>query len=143
MTEQEIERIATEAAKKAVKEAIDELSPSLLIISIAEHESVGSGRVIDAEKARSTPCKCFTYDSDTYAWSPGILGLISSKKNPEQYREFCALGCTPASPKMQERFGRLKGAIGEAHQEYLKGDKGIKEWWETVGNKLKEKEIEL
>lgn len=135
LTDQDIDRIAEAVAERLKEDAV--------ITHILEHEATGAGRVIDAAKAKATPCKCFTYDSDMYAWSPGVLGLISSKKNPEQYREFCALGCIPAGAGAEERFRKIKGAIGEAHKEWEAKGGDLKEWWEIVGKKMEEKRIEL
>ncbi|GAJ18758.1 unnamed protein product, partial [marine sediment metagenome] len=67
-----------------------------LLLDILEHEATGSGLVLNPARAEATSCKGFTYDKETYAWSPGVLGLISSKKNPEQLKQFCALGIEPA-----------------------------------------------
>jgi hypothetical protein len=117
--------------------------PDDLAFHVAEHEVMGGGIVVDEARARATPCKGFEFEGETYAWSPGIVGLISSKKNPEQLREFCALGIIPAGAGAQERFRKLKGAIGEAHAEWKKKGEGLKGWWETVGKTLREKGIEL
>jgi len=136
LTEADINTIA-EAVADRIRESNE------LLLHIMEHEVTGSGRVIDAEKARSTPCKCFTYDSETYAWSSGVLGLISSKKNPEQYAEFCALGCIPAGEGVRKRFEQIKQAVGEAHEEWQKTGGGLPEWWESVGESLEKHGVEL
>jgi hypothetical protein len=115
----------------------------LLLLHTLEHEATGAGRVIDAEKARSTPCKCFEYEGETFAWSPGVLGLISSRKNPEQFKEFCALGCLPAREGIKERFGRIRGAIGRAKKAYEREGGGPAKWWEKVGEELKEAKVEI
>lgn len=125
-------------------EAFRELDgDSFMLIHIMEHEAVGSGRVIDAARARATPCKAFEFEGETYAWSPGVLGLMSSKKNPEQIRQFCALGMEPAGAGTAERFKEIKSAMGEAHKEWEAKGGGLKKWWEKAGEKLSEKGIEL
>lgn len=114
-----------------------------LLTDILEHEATGQGRVIDPAKARATPCTCFTYDTTHYAWSPGVLGLISEKRNPEQFREFCALGCIPGGEGVQKRFEQIKGAITEAHKRWEKRDAGLPEWWEEVAKSLEAHHVEL
>lgn len=140
LTSEEIDEIVA----KTVDEVMDQVyGPHDLALHIAEHEATGSGRVINAELARATPCKGFTFGSETYAWSPGVLGLMSSKENPEQVREFCARGMEEAGADAQKRFGKLKSAIGEAHREWQEKGEGLKGWWTAVGGKLAEKGVEL
>jgi hypothetical protein len=140
LTKEEIQEIATKVADQVI-ERLQEVPD--LAFHIAEHEATGSGRVVNAALARATPCKGFTFEGETYAWSPGVLGLISSKKNPEQLKEFCAKGIEPAGAGAQERFKKLKSAIGEAHKEWEGKGEGLKGWWQAVGEKLEAKGIEL
>ena len=140
LTKEEIREIATRTADEVVERIHGTLD---LAFHIAEHEAIGAGRVLEPAVARATPCKGFKFNEETYAWSPGVLGLISSKKNPEQLKEFCALGIEPAGAGAQERFAKLKGAISEAHQEWEKEGGGLPSWWEQVGKTLAAKGIEL
>ena len=71
------------------------------------------------------------------------MGLISSKKNPEQLKEFCALGKEPAGAGAQKRFTEIKGAVSEAHEEWKKEDSGLPGWWSKVGEKMEARGIEL
>ncbi|GAI00782.1 unnamed protein product, partial [marine sediment metagenome] len=114
-----------------------------LAFHVAEHQAVGHGIVVDRALAERTPCKCFSYDTDEYAWSPGVVGLISSRKTPEDFEKFCAMGKEPASPGAAERFTKLRGAISEAHEEWKKKGGGLTGWWEEVGKTLAAKGIEL
>lgn len=116
-----------------------------ILVHILEHEATGHGLVIDAARARATPCTCFTVEEDGFeaCWSPGVLGLMTTKKNPEQIREFCALGKFPGGAGAKERFLKVKGAIKKAHERWEKGKGGLEEWWKEVGKSLEEKEIEL
>ncbi|MBA7558265.1 hypothetical protein ES705_51062 [subsurface metagenome] len=114
-----------------------------LLLDILEHESTGSGLVLDPAKAAATPCKCFAYDSQEYCWSPGVLGLISSKKNPEQIAQFCAVGKSPAGEGVKERFTKIKLAIEEAHREWEKKGEGLPAWWNEVAKSLKKHGVEL
>ena len=114
-----------------------------LLLDIMEHEVLGSGRVVDSARAEATPCKGFTFNSDTYAWSPGILGLISSKKNPEQITRYCALVIEQAGGSLVDRFQKVKGAVEEAHQAWQKEGGGLESWWHKVGESLEKHGIEL
>jgi len=114
-----------------------------LLLDIMEHEVLVSGRVIDVARAEATPCKGFTFGSETYAWSPGILGLISSKKNPEQLERYCALGIEPSSGSLVDRFQKVKGAVEEAHQSWEKEGGDLQSWWHKVGESLEKHKIEL
>jgi len=140
MTKEEIQEIATRTADEVIEriQGVPELG-----LHIAEHEAVGSARVIDTAKAQNPdiPCKCFAFEEGQYCWKPGYLGLISSKKNPEQMAT-CVV-TVPASPGAQKRFAELKGAMSEAHQEYEKEGGGLPGWWEKTGQKLAEKGIAL
>ncbi|GAI71787.1 unnamed protein product [marine sediment metagenome] len=140
LTNEDIEQIA----KRTAEEVMDRVyGVPELAFHVAEHEATGHGIVVDRALAERTPCKCFSYDTDEYAWSPGVVGLISSRKTPEDFEKFCAMGKEPASPGAAERFTKLKGAISEAHEEWGKKGEGLPEWWEEVGKKLAAKGIEL
>lgn len=114
-----------------------------LLLDVMEHKVLGSGRVIDAARAKATPCTCFTYDDAEMCWSPGILGLMSSKKNPEQIAKYCALGKTPDGSGVKQRFAKIKGAVEEAHAEWEKSGDGLPEWWSAVAKSLEKHKIEL
>jgi hypothetical protein len=134
--------LAQQQAVKAGREKEAEKNKELLL-DVLEHQVLGGGRVIDATRAESTPCKGFTFDSETYAWSPGILGLISSKKNPEQLKRYCALGIEPAGAGVAERFKKVKSAVEEAHQSWQKEGGDLESWWHKVGESLEKHKIEL
>jgi len=140
LTEQEIKEIAQKTADEVLSRM-----PSTLILHIMEHEVIGGGRVIDEAKAVATPCKCFTMEDDGFeaCWSPGILGLMTSQKNPEQIAKYCALGKEPGGEGAQKRFTEIRSAISEAHEEWKKEDSGLAGWWEKVGEKLEARGIEL
>ena len=140
MRQEEIEQIARRTADEVLARVygVPELA-----LHIAEHEATGHGIVVDRALAERTPCKCFTYDTDEYAWSPGVVGLISERKTPEDFSKFCAVGKEPASPGAAERFTKLKGAISEAHEEWEKKGEGLAGWWAQVGKTLAEKGIAL
>ena len=139
MTQDEMERLAEMVAEKLKEDS----HMAIFVLHSLEHEATGSGRVIDATRARATPCKCFTFEGEEYCWSPGVLGLMSSKKNPEQIAQYCVAGKEVAGAGAARRFAELKATIGEAHQEWQKEGGDLKKWWQKVGEKLEEKGIEL
>lgn len=137
-----LREIVTELTDVIAELSEPEMEP-LLVLHSLEHEATGHGRVIDVARARATPCKCFGYEDEEYCWSPGVLGLMSSKKNPEQVTEFCTLGKEPGGEGVKARFKEIKSAIAEAHKEWMETGKDLKGWWTIVGEKLAEKGVEL
>lgn len=114
-----------------------------LAFHIAEHEVTGHAIEVNPAKARdlNVPAKCFPYGGEEYCWKPGYVGLISSKKNPEQYATIKVKEA--AAPGAQERFARLKSAVGKAHAKWGKEGGGLEGWWKAVGETLAEKGLEL
>lgn len=132
LTEERISEIARQAAKEVVEE---EVTKAEVPLHILEHEATGHGLVVDAAKAEATPCKCFTFEGVKYAWSPGIKGLISEKKNPEQMAKYCKV-LIPVSDGLAKRFGRVKEAVGIAHKEWREEGGNLARWWEKVSPAL-------
>lgn len=137
MTNEEIEQLADMIVAKLREE------PKGLVVHVLEHEVIGGGRVVNERKARATPCTCFKYEGEEYCWSPGVLGLLSSKKNPEQIAEFCVLGKHAGGAGARRRFAEIKSAVGEAHKEWQEEGGGLREWWNKVGEKVEEKGLEF
>lgn len=133
LTEERIEKIARAAAKEVVAE---ETSKTELPFHIAEHQAVGHGLVVDEARAEATPCKTFKYDDTTYGWSAGVIGLISEKRNPEQFAKFCKV-CIPVSDGVARRFGRIKEQVAKAHEEWEREGGDLAKWWEKVGPALR------
>lgn len=140
LTKEEITQIATRTADEVMERVygVPELA-----FHVAEHVATGHGIVVDRALAERTPCKCFTYDTDEYAWSPGVVGLISKRKTPADFEAFCKAGKEPASPGAAERFTKLREAIGEAQEEWEREGEGLPGWWEQVGKTLATKGVEL
>lgn len=114
-----------------------------LAFHIAEHEVLGGARMVDKSKAEdpAVACRCFGSGEEEYCWKPGYLGLISSKKNPQQMAH-CVIK-VPAGAGTAKRFAELRGAISQAHREWEKTGGGLKEWWEAVGRQLEEKGVSV
>jgi len=144
MRKEELESLAKTVADKIKEGAFKEdTSTAILLLHSLEHEATGAGRVIDPARAKATPCTCFGFEGEEYCWSPGILGLMSSKKNPEQIANYCVMGKEKGGAGASKRFTELKSAIGEAHKEWEAEGGDLKKWWEKTGEKLAEKGIEL
>lgn len=137
LTDEEVGRIADAVAERLKEDAV--------ITHILEHEATGAGRVIDAAKAKATLCKCFTVEEDGFeaCWSPGILGLMTSQRNPEQIAEFCAMGKELAGEGAKARFKKFRTAVKEAHKRWEEKGGGLPEWWEEIGRSLEEHKVEF
>lgn len=133
LTEEQISNIARAAAREVVAE---ETSKAELPFHIAEHEAVGHGLVVDEARAEATPCKCFTFEDTRFGWSPGVVGLISEKRNPEQFAKYCQ-EIIPVSDGVARRFERVKREVGKAHEEWEKEGGNLAAWWTKVGPALR------
>lgn len=139
MTEEEMVRLADMVAEKVSEDS----HMTVLLLHSLEHNATGSARLVDPQTAEDPdiPCRCFEFEDEIYCWKKGYLGLISEEKNPEQMSH-CKIRI-PAGAGTAERFGKMKGAIEEAHQEWEKEDTGLTGWWSKVGQKLEEKGVTL
>ncbi len=133
ISEQRIEEIARAAARAVVEE---ETAKTELPFHIAEHEAVGHGLVVDEARAEATPCKCFEFDDTRFGWSPGVIGLISEKRNPEQFAKYCKETIS-VSDGVARRFEQVKTAVGKAHEEWEKEGGNLAAWWTKVGPALR------
>ncbi|GAI37570.1 unnamed protein product [marine sediment metagenome] len=149
MTPEDIDQVATKVAAKV----LEEVSPSVLdpggrgmLLHFCEHAIEGAGLVVNEARARATPCNCFTYNGREYAFSPGVIGLISGEKNPEQMEAFCKAGKTyEVKPGIKERFELFASAAEEAHkgiEEIPKGER-LEPWLTAMGRELEKRGIEV
>lgn len=130
--------------ERAVSEREEAVRNKEILLDILEHKVMGGGRVIDIARAEATPCKCFSYEGiEEMCWSPGVLGLMSSKKNPEQIARYCAAGKTFDGSGAKERFEKMRTAINEAHKEWEEKGGGLPGWWSEVSKSLEKHKIEL
>ena len=149
MTPEEIEQVANKVATKV----LEEVSPAILdpagrgmLLHFTEHAIEGAGLVVNEARARATPCNCFTYKGREYAFSPGVIGLISGEKNPEQMEAFCKAGKTyEVKPGIKERFETFASAAEEAHKEIEAIPKGerLVPWLTAMGEELEKRGVEL
>ena len=149
MTPDEIDQVANKVAAKV----LDEITPTVLdpagrgmLLHFTEHAIEGQGLVVNEARARATPCNVFTYKDREYAFSPGVIGLISGEKNPEQMEAFCKAGKTyEVKPGIKERFESFAGAAEEAHkkiEEIPKGERLVP-WLTAMGEELEKRSIEV
>ncbi len=149
MTDAEIEQVANKVAAKV----LDEITPTVLdpagrgmLLHFTEHAIEGAGLVVNEARARATPCRVFTYKGREYAFSPGVIGLISGEKNPEQMVEYCKVGKTyEVKPGIKERFETFASAAEEAHkkiEEIPKGERLVP-WLSAMGEELEQRGVEV
>ncbi len=76
------------------------------------------GILVNEERAKTSPCKCFKIEPDgpetpknLLCFSPGIIGSLSNTQD----QQFCPTTTIQTSPALQERFQRFKqiGAIND------------------------------
>lgn len=121
MTDQEMDRIADRIAQKVLARMAPDIIGSTAtgaLMHFAEHEIGGHGLVVNEARAQATPCHCFEYDRRTYCFSQGVIGLMSSRENPEQISSYCRAGqVMEENPGMVQRFRTFAEAAEEAHKE--------------------------
>lgn len=149
MTNEEIEQVANKVAAKV----LEEVSPAILdpagrgmLLHFTEHAIEGQGLVVNEARARATPCNVFTYKGREYAFSPGVIGLISGEKNPEQMEAFCKAGKVyEVKPGIKQRFESFAEAAEEAHkkiEEIPKGERLVP-WLTAMGEELEKRGLEV
>jgi len=149
ITPEEIDQVASKVAVKV----LDEITPTILdpagrglLLQFTEHEIEGAGLVVNEERARATPCRVFTYKGREYAFSPGVIGLISGEKNPEQMEAYCKVGKTyEVKPGIKERFETFASAAEEAHEKIEEIPKGerLVPWLTAMGEELEKRGVEV
>jgi hypothetical protein len=149
MTESEINEIANKVAAKV----LEEISPSVLdpggrglLLHFTEHAIEGGGRVVNEARAKTSPCNCFTYNGREYCFSPGVIGMMSSKKNPEQIDEYCKAGKTyEVKPGIKKRFESFAEAAEEAQEKIEEIPRGerLGPWLSEMSTELEKRGIEL
>ena len=149
ITPEEIEQVASKVAVKV----LDEITHTILdpagrglLLQFTEHEIEGAGLVVSEARARATPCNCFSYKGREYCFSPGVIGLISGEKNPEQIAAYCKVGKTyEVKPGIKERFETFASAAEEAHEKIEEIPKGerLVPWLSAMGKELEKRGVEV
>lgn len=149
MRPEEIQSIANTVAAKVA----EEIAPTVLdpagrgmLLHFTEHAIEDGGLVVNEARAKATPCNCFTYKERDYCFSPGVIGMMSSKENPEQVTEFCKVGKTyEVKPGIKQRFEEFSEAAEEAHKKIESIPKGerLSPWLSAMGKELEKRGIEV
>ncbi|GAJ11391.1 unnamed protein product, partial [marine sediment metagenome] len=66
--------------------------------------------IVNPERAKATPCKCFMYKGRDYCWSPGAIGLLKQ----EEETIYCPTKEYEARPGITQRFEEFSEAAEEA-----------------------------
>jgi len=113
LTEERVDEIARQAAREVVKEVKSD--EEMLLHTIPEVHGT-PGIVIDELKAKTTPCRCFTWNEKSYCYSPGIIGML----DPTQAETYCtSKEYDTIKPGVKERFAKFREAAEEAHKKIL------------------------
>jgi len=99
------------------------------------------GIVIHEERAKATPCKCFTYKGRDYCYSPGIIGMLEAGQVPT----YCPTKEYEVRPGIKQRFEEFAEAAEVAHErieEIPKGERLVP-WLTEMGKELKARGIEV
>ena len=99
------------------------------------------GIVINEERAKATPCKCFAYKGKDYCYSPGIIGMLEAGQVPA----YCPTRGYEVRPGIKQRFEEFAEAAEAAEkkiEEIPKGERLIP-WLTEMGKELRAKGIEV
>jgi len=99
------------------------------------------GIVINEERAKASPCKCFTFREKAYCYSPGIIGMLEARQVPL----YCPTKEYEVRPGIKQRFEEFAEAAEAAHkkiEEIPKGERLIP-WLTAMGEELRAKGIEV
>jgi len=99
------------------------------------------GIVINEERAKASPCKCFTYKGKDYCYSPGIIGMLEAGQVPT----YCPTKEYEVRPGIKQRFEEFAEAAEAAHErieEIPKGERLIP-WLTEMGKELRARGVEV
>ncbi|GAI35543.1 unnamed protein product [marine sediment metagenome] len=99
------------------------------------------GIVINEERAKATPCKCFTYKGKDYCYSPGIIGMLESGQVPS----YCPTKVYEVRPGIKQRFEEFSEAAEAAHKriEHIPKGERLVPWLREMGKELSVRGIEV
>jgi len=99
------------------------------------------GIVINEERAKASPCKCFTYKGRDYCYSAGVIGMLEAGQVPT----YCPTKEYEVRPGIKQRFEQFSEAAEAAHErieEIPKGERLIP-WLTEMGKELRARGIEV
>ncbi|MFB0559542.1 MAG: hypothetical protein ACETVS_03300 [Dehalococcoidales bacterium] len=145
MTPEEIDQVATKVAAKV----IDEVAPAILdpegrglLLHFTEHDMLGHALIVNEERARSSPCKIFTYKGREYGFVRGAIGMLSEP----QIDEYCEAGkIYEEKPRIKERFAKFAEAREEVAEKTqgLEGIEKLKATWSGMSEALEKRGIRV
>ncbi|GAI59338.1 unnamed protein product [marine sediment metagenome] len=99
------------------------------------------GVVINEERAKATPCKCFTYKGKDYCYSPGIIGMLEAGQVPS----YCPTKEYEVRPGIKQRFEEFAAAASAAHKriEHIPKGERLVPWLTEMGKELSVRGIEV
>ena len=136
--ETKIERLRTEL--EALRDEVyDRLRGVRLSDWVTYPESPGI--VIHEERAKATPCKCFTYRGKDYCYSSGIIGMLEAGQVPV----YCPTKEYEVRPGIKERFEEFAEAAEAAHKriEHIPKGERLIPWVTEMGKELRARGIEV
>jgi hypothetical protein len=99
------------------------------------------GIIINEERAKASPCKCFTYKGRDYCYSPGVIGMLEAGQVPT----YCPTKTYEVRPGIKQRFEEFAEAAETAHErieEIPKGERLIP-WLTEMGKELRARGVEV
>ncbi len=138
MTPEEMDQIANKVAARVLEEVVPAiLAPEQeeLLAHFTEHAMTGHALVVDESRAKSTPCRCFSYKSRDYCFTPGAIGMLTT----EQQAALCAAGKNyNVRPGLKARFEKFADAAEAAHKRIEGIPKGerLEPWLRSMSKEL-------
>lgn len=152
LTEDRIDEIARRVAREEIEKAKFD---SDLLLSLAVESTGSPALIINEERAIAAPCKCLKYDEEVFCWTRGAIGLISSKKTPEDLAKYCpeekrmwewAGEMGTNANGMLERFKSFREAAHRAQERYYEipeQERLWTDWLRLMGQELEKVGIEV
>ncbi len=138
MTEEDMDKIANKVASRVLEEvvpAILEPERQELLAHFTEHAMTGHALVVDAARAKTSPCRCFSYKGRDYCFTPGAIGMLTT----EQQTELCQAGKNfNVGAGLKTRFEKFAEAAEEAHKSIEAVPKGerLEPWLRSMSREL-------
>jgi hypothetical protein len=113
-----------------------------LLLHFGETELCSPGIVVNVERARTSPCSCFTYKGKDICHVRGVIGTL----NQDQQAMLCVAGKVyKEQPKLVERYQKFAEAAEIAHQQVATIPKGERmgTWLSAMATELSKRGIEV
>ncbi len=99
------------------------------------------GIVVNEERAKATPCKCFTFRGKDYCYSAGIIGMLEAGQVPT----YCPTKEYEVRPGIKQRFEEFAEAAEAAHKriEHIPKGERLIPWLTEMGKELRTRGVEV